>query len=96
MLENNLFLSQNIRFSAMQQVILNVREDNLLFLSELLSNFDFVEIVKPDILAKPKKKKYSKSQQAFVDDLKESILEMELHKAGKIKLTNSEEILSQL
>jgi hypothetical protein len=39
----------------MQQLILNVREDNVLFLSELLGKFDFVEIVKPPIFVPVKK-----------------------------------------
>jgi hypothetical protein len=96
----------------MQQLTLNVREENMPFLSELLDNFDFVEIVKSEILIakkseKPtkilkngaldaKKKQWTKAQLDFYDAVKEGLEEVELHRQGKIKLPTFEEMLNEL
>ncbi|MFN0037718.1 MAG: hypothetical protein ACKVUS_21870 [Saprospiraceae bacterium] len=80
----------------MQQFIINVREENLSFFSELLAQFDFVEIVQPKVFTRPKKKLRTKKQQEFVDGLKQSFREMELHRQGKIKLPTFQEMLDEL
>ncbi len=79
----------------MQQLILNVREDSLPFLSELLSKFDFVEIVKPAKKG-PAEKKWTKAEQRFYDELKDSFEQMELHRQGKIKLKTADELIQEL
>ncbi len=80
----------------MQQFIINVREENLSFFSELLAQFDFVEIVQPKVFAHPKKKVRTKEQQEFVDDLKQSMLDVELHRQGKIQLQTADELIAEL
>ena len=80
----------------MKQLILNVQEDNLAFLAELLAKFDFVEIVNPPNLPSPKKRKWTKEQQQFYEDLKASFEEMELHRQGKIQLQTADEMIKEL
>lgn len=80
----------------MQQFIINVREENLSFFSELLAQFDFVEIVQPKVFIRPKKKLRTKKQQEFVAGLRQSFREMELHRQGKIKLPTFQEMLDEL
>lgn len=74
----------------MQKLILEIPENKYQFFLELLSNFDYVRI------AEIKPHKLSSKQKEFVDDLKQSIKEVELHRQGKIKLQTAREFLNEL
>ena len=59
---------------------------------ELLGSFDFVKVA--DNKGKPIN--LSAKQKKFVDDLKHSLDEVELHRQGKIKLQTAREFLNEL
>ena len=54
-----------------------------------------IKMRKQDVLKKSKRK-LTKEQQEFVDDLKQSLHEVELHQQGKIKLPTFQEMLNEL
>ena len=71
-------------------------ESKLDFLLQLLGELRFVEVrPMPDGVAK-KKKKFTAEQQDFIDGLKESLEEVELHLQGKIRLSTWEEFKAEL
>lgn len=76
----------------MKQVVINIQENKYQFFMELLNNFDFVKVSdnksKPVII--------SAKQKQFVDDLKHSLNEVELHRQGKIKLQSARDFLNEL
>jgi hypothetical protein len=74
----------------MQKLVLEIPENKYQFFMELLSNFDFVKITKSN------PPKLSGKQKVFVDDLKKSLNEVELHRKGKIKLQTAKEFLNEL
>jgi hypothetical protein len=74
----------------MQKLILEIPENKFQFIMELLSNFEYVKI------AESKPHKISSKQKEFVDDLKQSLMEVELHRQGKIKLKTAREFLNEL
>ena len=68
------------------------------FLLELLGELDFVEIVKSpngERDTQPKKK-FTPEQQEFVDDLKESLRQVDLHLQGKIELQSADELIKEI
>ncbi len=50
---------------------------------------------KNEVVAHPKRK-LTAEQQEFVDDLKEALIQVELHQQGKIKLQSAQELLAEL
>jgi len=76
----------------MKQVVINIKENKYNFIMELLNSFDFVKVA--DNKGKPLK--LSAKQKEFVDDLKHSLNEVELHRQGKIKLQSAREFLNEL
>ena len=74
----------------MKQIVLNIPDNKFQFFLELLSNFDYIKI------AESKTPKLSAKQKEFVEDLKESLKEVELHRQGKIKLQTAREFLNEL
>jgi hypothetical protein len=67
------------------QILLDVRNDKADFLMELLRNFRFVK-------AKP----VTSEKERILRDLKHSVEEVKLHKAGKIKLKSADELFNEL
>jgi hypothetical protein len=74
----------------MQKIVLEIPENKFQFIMELLSNFEYVKV------AQSKPSKLSAKQKEFVDDLKQSLNEVELHRQGKIKLKTAREFLNEL
>jgi hypothetical protein len=79
-------------------------ESKVDFLLQLLHEFKFVEITP---LIKPKtnenatkngkiKHKPTPEQLQFIDDIREGLKEVELHRQGKIKLQTLQELLTEL
>lgn len=68
------------------------------FLLELLGELDFVEVAQSPNgkNAKKAKKKFTPEQQEFIDDLKQALLDVELHQQGKIQLKDAREFLKEL
>jgi hypothetical protein len=69
----------------MQRLVLDIPDNKINFFLELLNNLGFKMV-----------KVLSKEQKEFVDDLKDSLNEVELHRQGKIKLQPARDFLNEL
>jgi len=69
----------------MQRVVLDIPDNKINFFMELVNNLGFKKV-----------QKLSAKQKGFVDDLKHSLNEVELHKQGKIKLQSARDFLNEL
>lgn len=69
----------------MQRVILEIPDNKINFFMELVNNLGFKKV-----------KRLSNKQNEFVDDLKNSLNEVELHRQGKIKLQPARDFLNEL
>ncbi len=69
----------------MQRVVIDIPDQKINFFLELVSNLGFNNV-----------KTLTKKQIEFVDDLKQSITEVEQHRQGKIKLQSAKEFLNEL
>lgn len=86
------------------EILVTLKDESRIdFLLELLRELDFV--VEAKILpigkktngkAVAKKKKLTKQQQEFVDEMREAFREMELHQQGKTQLKTLQELLDEL
>ncbi|MBI4646832.1 MAG: hypothetical protein HY738_09630 [Bacteroidia bacterium] len=74
----------------MKQLVLNIPEKKYNFFLKVIENFQFVKI------AEEKEIKLSQKEKQFVDDIKESLHEVELHQQGKIKLKTLDQVLDEL
>jgi len=69
----------------MQRVVLDIPDNKINFFMELVNNLGFKKV-----------KRLSKEQKEFVDDLKNALHEVELHRQGKIKLQPARDLLNEL
>ncbi|MBK8807993.1 MAG: hypothetical protein IPO21_15635 [Bacteroidales bacterium] len=69
----------------MQRIVLDVPDNKINFFMELVNNLGFKNV-----------KKLSDKQKEFVDDLKSSLNEVELHRQGKVKLQSAKDFLNEL
>ncbi len=69
----------------MQRVVIDIPDQKINFFLELVSNLGFNNVTT-----------LTKKQIEFVDDLKQSITEVEQHRQGKIKLQSAKEFLNEL
>jgi hypothetical protein len=69
----------------MQRVVLDIPDNKISFFMELVNNLGFKKV-----------KRLSKEQKEFVDNLKDSLNEVELHRQGKIKLQPARDFLNEL
>lgn len=67
------------------KLILDIKDDKAGFFMELLKNFPFV---KAKLLTDAKAK--------VLEDIKDAVDEVNLHKKGKIKLKSADELLNEL
>jgi hypothetical protein len=74
----------------MKQVVVNIPDNKYTFFIELVKNLGFT----PEIKSEDKQLTYK--QQQFVDELKESLNQVEQHMQGKIKLKTADELLNEL
>ena len=74
----------------MKQLILNIAENKYIFFLKVLENFSFVKV------AEEKEVKLTSKQKKFVEGLKQSLNEVELHQKGKIKLKTLDQVLDYL
>jgi hypothetical protein len=74
----------------MRQLILNIPEKKYSFFLKVIENFSFVKV------AEDKEIKLTHKQKQFVDDTKQSLLEVELHQKGKIKLKTLDQLIDEL
>jgi hypothetical protein len=69
----------------MQRVVLDIPDNKINFFMELVNNLGYKKV-----------KRLSKEEAEFVDDLKNSLNEVELHRQGKIKLQPARDFLNEL
>jgi len=72
----------------MKQVTLNIPDNKYQFFMELVKSLRFVKVS-----AEPN---FSKEQMDFVDDLQDSLKQVELHQKGEIELQSAEDFLNEL
>jgi hypothetical protein len=69
----------------MQRIVIDIPDGKINFFMELVNNLGFKKV-----------EKLSNKQMEFVDDLKNSLNEVELHRQGKIKLQSAKDFLNEL
>jgi hypothetical protein len=69
----------------MQWVVLDIPDNKINFFMELVNNLGYKKV-----------KRLSKAEAEYVDDLKNSLNEVELHRQGKIKLQPARDFLNEL
>lgn len=69
----------------MQRVVLDIPDNKINFFLELVSNLGIKKV-----------HRLTSKQKEFVDDLKDSLNEVELHKQGKIKLQSARDFINEL
>ncbi|MBI4646170.1 MAG: hypothetical protein HY738_06110 [Bacteroidia bacterium] len=69
----------------MQRIVLDIPDNKINFFMELVYNLGFKKV-----------QRLSEEQKEFVDDLKHSLNEVELHRQGKIKLQSARDFLNEL
>jgi phage terminase large subunit-like protein len=69
----------------MQRVVLDIPDSKINFFMELVNNLGIKKV-----------KRLTKDQKEFIDDLKDSLSEVELHRQGKIKLQPARDFLNEL
>jgi len=72
----------------MKQVILNIPDNKYTFFMELVKSLTFVKVTEEAEIS-PKQKQY-------VNDLKDSLNQVEEHIQGKIKLKTADQLLNEL
>ena len=83
----------------MRQLTITVPEDRLRRIQKLLRQEPGVTISRSKPVAAPetpKKKKLTRWQQEWVDDLKQALVDVERHQRGEIELTPIEDFLKEL
>lgn len=78
----------------MRQVTLTIPDEFYAPFMKLVKALPFQIKAKP--VPQPKSKQYTPEQQAWIDDFREALHEVELHQQGKIKLKTAEELLDEL
>ena len=76
---------EQVKKMKMQRVILDIPDSKINFFMELVNNLGFKKV-----------QRLSDEQKEFVDDLKQSLQEVELHRQGKIKLQPARDFLNEL
>ncbi len=75
----------------MEELILKIKDKRKLpFLKKLLKLMDFVEVIDRPA------RKFTKKEKEILDGIEESVEEVKLHIAGKIKLRPIQELLDEL
>ena len=73
----------------MEHLILNIKNKSKLpFLKELLEHMEFVEVVEP--------KKFTAKEKKILSDLDAAVVQVNLHKKGKVKLKTIQQVLDEL
>ncbi|MGV8133601.1 MAG: hypothetical protein AB2L20_00175 [Mangrovibacterium sp.] len=69
----------------MQRVLIDIPDNRINFFMELLNNLGLKKV-----------RRLSDEDKEFVDDLKQSLEEVEKHRQGKIKLQSARDFLNEL
>jgi len=74
-----------LNLNIMQRVVLDIPDNKINFFMELVNNLGFKKV-----------QRLTSKQKEFVDDLKNSLNEVELHGQGKIELQSARDFLNEL
>ncbi len=72
----------------MKQVVLNIPDNKYAFFMELVKSLGFVKV--------PDENKLNKEQIEFVEGTKNSLVQVEQHLKGEIKLKTADQLLDEL
>jgi hypothetical protein len=72
----------------MKQIVLNIPDNKYRFFMELIKSLDFVKIKKEVSL--------TNEQKDFIEGTKKSLLQVDQHLKGEIKLKSAEKLLDEL
>jgi hypothetical protein len=94
------------------KLLLEVKDKKADFILELLHQFDFVKVIPVEtvdssIVAEPaaeyekptdktKKSRKERKKEKFLNELRDAVEQVKLHKQGKIKLRTLDELLNEL
>jgi hypothetical protein len=94
------------------KLLLEVKDNKADFILELLQQFDYVKVilvetVDSSVVAEPaaeyekptdktKKSRKERKKEKFLNELREAVEQVNLHKQGKIKLKSAQELLDEL
>ncbi len=80
-------------------LIVTVPDERVSFVKKLLRELNLpvkpIARPKPAVAGSPPRQ-YTPEQQAWIDDFREALHEVELHQQGKIKLKTAEQLLDEL
>ncbi|MBC7448455.1 MAG: hypothetical protein H7330_10385 [Hymenobacteraceae bacterium] len=83
----------------MRQFTITVPEDRLRRIQKLLRQEPGVTVSRSRVVEAPetpKKKKLTRQQQEWVDDLKQSLVDVERHQRGEIELQSFDEFMKEM
>ena len=72
----------------MKQIVINIPDNKYSFFMELINNLSFIRITDET--------KLSKKQSEFVEGTKKSLMQVEQHLNGKVKLKSAEQLFNEL
>jgi len=78
----------------MNLILENVQPKHISLIQELAKTLHFQ--VKEDSSTKKTKKRLTAEQREFVEDLKEALVQVDLHQQGKIELQTFDEMMKEL
>ncbi len=78
----------------MNLILENVQPKHISLIQELAKTLHFQ--VKEDNSTKKTKKRLTPEQREFVEDLKEALVQVDLHQQGKIELQTFDEMMNEL
>ncbi|MEA5257690.1 hypothetical protein VB264_07835 [Arcicella aquatica] len=78
----------------MNLILENVQPKHITLIQELAKTLHFQ--VKEDSSTKKTKKRLTPEQREFVEDLKEALVQVDLHQQGKIELQTFDEMMNEL
>lgn len=78
----------------MNLILENVQPKHITLIQELAKTLHFQ--VKEDNTTKKTKKRLTSEQREFVEDLKEALVQVDLHQQGKIELQSARDFLTEI
>ncbi len=78
----------------MNLILENVQPKHITLIQELAKTLHFQ--VKEDSTTKKTKKRLTSEQREFVEDLKEALVQVDLHQQGKIELQSARDFLTEI
>ena len=74
-----------MKYTIMERVVIDIPDKKFSFFMELMKNLGIKKV-----------RRLTRDQKKFVDDLRQSLEQVEEHQEGKIKLRTAEDLLNEL